>query len=267
MNKTEKNNHFLFKKKENQLAPINLVDRALEELAIRTTAGETKLRKAKLKLLCSSLLENNNKSYKIINILLKKGISIIDLFETYFPEAAKLLGEDWLEDRLTFAQVTIAMAKLQSLTRYYESSYCTELSYNINQPEILLIVPIGETHTFGAQMAYRKFKRLGTSPYLAIGYNPKELKDLITTHKFGLIGMSVGDCVNKKNCINLLKDLRSITKDTTPIILGGSVIESNKSFSKELEVDFVSNNPIQSLDHFQIRVKEQANRKTISEKI
>ena len=79
--------------------------------------------------------------------------------------------------------------------------------------------------------------------------------------------MSVGDCVNKKNCINLLKDLRSITKDTTPIILGGSVIESNKSFSKELEVDFVSNNPIQSLDHFQIRVKEQANLKTSSENI
>ena len=267
MSKTEKNTHFLSKKKENQLAPINLVDRALEELAVRATAGETKQRKAKLELLCSSLLEDNNKSYKIVNILLKKGISILDLFETYFPEAAKLLGEEWLEDRLSFAQVTIAMTKLQSLTRDYESSYCTELSYNMDQPEILLIVPRGESHTFGAQMAYRKFKRLGTSPYLAIGYDTMEMQHLINAHKFSLIGMSVGDCVNKNNCINLIKDLRSLTQGTTPIILGGSVIDSNKTFSKELKVDFISNNPSQSLDYFKISVRQEANFKTSSKNI
>jgi methanogenic corrinoid protein MtbC1 len=263
MTKNEKNTHFLFKK-ENHIAPITLVDRALEELTARATAGEKKLRETKLKLFCSSLLENNNKSYKIVNVLLKNGISILDLFETYFPEAAKLLGEDWLEDRLSFAQVTIAMTKLQTLTRDYESSYFTETTFDINQPEILIIIPPGESHTFGAQMAYRKFKRLGTSPYLAIGFNLNEIKHLIKAHNFNLIGLSVSDSENKTNCINLLKNLRAQTKERTPIVLGGSVIESNNRFSKNLGVDLSSNNPLQTLDYFQIKTAKQEKFKTTS---
>ena len=259
MRSEEKMFHHSARKERNTLFPMALVDKALEELTFRAKAGAIKLRQAELQLLCSSLLETKEQCYEIVALLVKKGISIKDLFETYFPESAKLLGEKWLEDKLSFAEVTVAMTQLQQITREYESLYYKNEDFEKKTPEILIVVPPGESHSYGPQMAMRKFKNLGTNTYVAIGHDVIELNKLLKLHNFKLIGFSIADLANEKHYRNCIGSVKSITKSKIPLMIGGSAIESINQPLKDIGVDLISNNPKYALDYFGIRASKENN--------
>ena len=49
--------------------------------------------------------------------MIASGISSADIAEDYVPLAARKLGEAWVDDTLSFSQVTIGAARLQEIVR------------------------------------------------------------------------------------------------------------------------------------------------------
>ena len=127
----------------------------------------------------------------------------------------------------------------------------------VDRPEILIIAPKGENHTFGAQMIARKFKRLGTSPYLSINNTIEEIVNIISKQKFVLIGLSItGQKVCEKNS-DFMKALKVIKKWKIPIVAGGNLVSSSASIIKCLNIDLITNDAAHALNYFNINLSIQ----------
>jgi hypothetical protein len=237
-----------------KIIPISLVNRALEELTNRATAGAQKQRKTKLEWLCNSIMEQNGNCNAIVKGMLEIGISIKEVFEVYIPDVARLLGDYWVNNRLSFVEVTLATSRLQTLAREFERLYIGSVNSGTYGPEILLITPKGEQHTFGAQMASRKFRRLGASPYLSINNGKNEIKKILNKQNFKLVGLSIS---NYKLCdrqSELLSTIAMIKKLKIPIVAGGSLVQSPSNFLKSLNVDLITDDAVHALSYFKINL-------------
>jgi methanogenic corrinoid protein MtbC1 len=237
-----------------KIIPIPLVNRALEELASRATAGAQKQRKTKLDRLCNAVMEQNGECSAILKAMLEAGISIKEVFEVYIPDVARLLGDYWVNNKLSFVEVTLATSRLQTLARDFERLYIGSINSGAHGPEILLIAPKGEQHTFGAQMASRKFRRLGASPYLSINHDKNEIKKILNKHKFKLVGLSVSNYKLCDHQSELLATIAMIKKLKIPIVAGGSLVQSSANFLKNLNVDLITDDAAHTLSYFNINL-------------
>ena len=239
---------------EKKIIPISLINRALEELMNQESVGARKKRKICLEKLCGSLFSLTREAECVVHSMLDSGISAKEIFEVFIPDAARQLGKCWVQNTLSFAEVTLATSRLQTIAKQFEGLYIGSFNSGASGPEIMIISPKQEQHTFGAQMITRQFQRLGVSPYLSINNNFDEIKKIINRHKFKMIGLSLA---NYKSC-SPKSEVRSIVtlvqQLKIPILVGGSLIHSHKNAVKSLNVDMITDDAINALRYFNIKL-------------
>ena len=255
MNKNNKNT-LNINKDGKKIAPISLVNHAREELTNRSSVGAQKQRKSNLDRLCKSLLSLNGESSKVIQSMLSSGISEREIFEVFIPDAARQLGNCWVQNTLSFVEVTLATSRLQTIARKFEDLYIGASNSDASGSEIMIISPKGEQHTFGAQMISRQFRRLGASPYLSINNNLHEIKKIVGKHKFKLIGLSLADykLCDKQSEVRTIIEM--IKKLKIPVIVGGSLIHSHKNAVKSLNVDMITEDAVNALLYLNINLSK-----------
>ena len=197
----------------------------------------------------------------LIKNLIDFGRSIRLILDTYFPIVARRLGDHWVSDKLTFAEVTLALANLQLLNSKFEPLYLSDLKSSQIRSKILLVVPTGEDHTFGAISVTRKLRSMGTQTILLLDYQNKELEDLILGETLDLIGISSGNNFMTEKINALATFLTSRIGKKTPIALGGNLVSTYKKTNEILNVDLISTNPEFVLDSLGIKY---ANNKKIT---
>ncbi len=242
---------------DEKIGSMTLVNKALEELRERTAFKGEKPRQTRLDSICASLLKTDSRTNIIMTSMLEKGIPIKEVYEEYIPDAARLLGRYWVENSLTFAQVTLATSRLQCIARDLEPLYYGKTLPKDLGPEVLIVVSKGEQHTFGAEMVARKFRRLGASPYLSINNTIEELVSIINKKKFKLIGLSIGGqkaCDKNSEFLLMLKALR---KFKIPIVAGGNLVYSSTKIIKKFNIDLITNDVAYALNYFNINFLTQ----------
>ncbi len=240
-----------------KVGSMTLVNKALEELGERNAFKSEKSRQTRLDSICASLLTTDSRKNTIMTSMLEKGIPIKEVYEEYIPDAARLLGRYWVENFLTFAQVTLATSRLQSIARELEPLYIGENLLQALGAEVLIIAPKGEQHTFGAEMVARKFRKLGATPYLSINNTIEEIVGIINKQKFRLIGLSI---TRQKACdknSEFLAILNAIRKFKIPIVAGGNLVYSSTKIIKSLNIDLVTNDVAYALNYFNINFSTQ----------
>ena len=250
----DRNNILSIGENTNRIIPVSLVNRALEELTSRATAGAQKQLKSKVAKLCKCVLDSNWHYISSVHQMLESGTSIKEIFEVYIPATARLLGDRWVRNELNFFEVTLATSRLQKIAREFEGLYIGRINSGDYEPEVLIISPKGEQHTFGAQMISRTFQRLGVSPYLSINDSTSEIKTIVSKQKFKLIGISLSDnklCDNKSELMSIIG---MIKKFKIPIVVGGSLVNSSTNILKSLKVDMITDDAIQALSYFNIKL-------------
>lgn len=251
MSKDKKNTLNILKDGK-KIIPISLVTRALEELTNRAGVSGQKQCKKNLDRLCNSLLKINIKSSSVIKPMLEAGISVKEIFEVYLPGAARQLGDHWVQNHLTFAEVTLATSRLQTVAKEFENLYIGAMNSGVYGPEIMIINPKGEQHTFGAQMICRQFQRLGAHPYLSINNNLTDINAIIAQHKFKLIGISLSNyklCDSKSQLRSLIDTIKKLK---IPIVVGGSLVNTHKNAVKSLNVDLITDDALHALRYLNI---------------
>ena len=189
----------------------------------------------------------------IVRNLLDFGRSIELILDSYFPTVAERLGAEWVSDDLTFSEVTLALANLQLL-----SSKLDPLSLSSHDPikkrggNILIVVPKGEDHTFGAISVARKLRAIGAHTILAMNYQEYELENLLMKKTFDLIGISSGNNFMTGEINKLSTFFKTRNGKTTPVVLGGNLVHTYKKTNESLKVDLISDNPEYALDQFNI---------------
>jgi methanogenic corrinoid protein MtbC1 len=155
--------------------------------------------------------------------------AVIDL---YVPTVARLLGEAWICDRASFAEVTIGTARLQALVRALASERTGPRMVTGNGPTIVLIVPEFEDHTLGAVIAADQFRREGISVNLQIKPKLASLIRLVAEKPFDAALLSVANVERLEPLRKIVDALAKAARGRLRVMVGGSILGREENVAK-----------------------------------
>lgn len=230
-----------------------LAKKALSVLASRVSKSPAALRATRVREFCDALVSRDSTdSHAFIARMVATGVSTDDLLSDYIPQAARLLGEKWVEDRLSFADVTIGASRLQEIARALGGRYTSNGSTIPLGHSVLIVVPTFEQHTLGAFVAAGQLRRRGLWAHLAIAMDADEVARLVEGGAFSLIGFSISSERSAEPLRATVSRLREVCD--APIALGGAVAERDDAphLKDVCGVDIVSKSPSAVLNHCNI---------------
>ncbi|MEM1048305.1 MAG: hypothetical protein AAGL24_19300 [Pseudomonadota bacterium] len=237
-------------------AVTTLAEVAIAALAAGAQAPPPKTRMAELKSLCNALVHpDEHRRHMIVARLVAKGVSVEEIIERYIPEAARFLGDGWVNDDLTFAEVTVGTSRLQEMVRTFSERYVGRGDTMPLGHNILLCVPEFEDHTLGVFVAAERFRRAGLWVQLGIGINAYELSGLMKSQQFTMVGISVSRGKRLASVREFVKTVRSGSGSNVPVILGGSLVDCFDKISECVGADLMSTDPKEAMTYCGLETK------------
>lgn len=175
------------------------------------------------------------------------GCTTEDISDIYIPAAARLLGDEWCRDEVSFADVTIGVARLQAMLRGFEQEWFAKSGRADELHSALLIVCQDDFHTLGAMVVAGQLRRMGVSVRLSIGQTHSERMGLIEDNSFDMVMISASRTENLETTRKLVKNIRTASRGRLKIVLGGSVIEQKVNVKALTGADYVENDPKEAL--------------------
>lgn len=157
------------------------------------------------------------------------------LSDLYIPTLARMLGEDWMDDRATFAEVSMAVGRLQGMLRELGAAWSAdEAGRKRGRGAILLVVPPGEQHTLGAMVLLGQVRRHGVSVRVALGESPQQLRKTVQEGHFDGALVSVSCTHRLAEVRKFVDSLRTAAPASLPIVAGGSALMAGVLTAAEL---------------------------------
>lgn len=153
-----------------------------------------------------------------------QGASVETVYLAYLAEAAKILGEWWEKDEISFTDVTVATGHIYAVMRGLNASFLPE-DVPRAQPEAFFCGVPGETHLLGVSMAADLFRKEGWDIALKRGLDHDEIIQLATQTNPVLIGLSAAGEHAVVPLAQLIIALR-ICVPKTAIMVSGAILET-----------------------------------------
>ena len=157
--------------------------------------------------------------------LRRRRVSESDLVDLYFPPVARKLGQDWADDALGFAEVSIGVARMQAVLHDISRDWFSNNSARPDSATTLLLVPNGEQHSFGALVLMGRLRRRGISVLLQTGATPDTVQALLRRRSFDCVMLSVACEEKLEPSARLVRAIRRTAEAPVRIVVGGAVLE------------------------------------------
>ena len=157
----------------------------------------------------------------IVARLRASGIAAHTLCLHLLTASARHLGELWVADRASFADVTVATGQLQDIFRDLAPSIAPPVT---GPGAALLVATPGEQHSFGLSMLAAFFRQAGWTALTPKIRNAADIQRRVAGAAFDLLGLSLGAEIHLarlKSCIELAR--RSTRNRGLVIMVGGPV--------------------------------------------
>ena len=139
-------------------------------LAARKSAAEPVLRTDLLDAFRVAAIEETHHAMEaFLRDLVRQKVPAATVADLYIPALARRLGDDWLDDRVSFMEVTLASSRMQGMLRAIGAAWTADLADPAQQGALLLIVVRNEQHTLGAMVLLGQLRRMGVSVRLSVG--------------------------------------------------------------------------------------------------
>lgn len=171
------------------------------------------------------------------------GASDIDLIDVFIPDIARDLGNCWEASTLSFVQVTMGAARLQSLIPHLEMSHLTLDAANLGRADshLMLIVCPNDDHTLGPMVFASQLRRMGYSVRLSLGRELDALKRQEVLSEFEMIFFSCSYSGALATVQNIVSYLSTLGPRRPRTVLGGPVVDHTENLKKVTGVDVVTN--------------------------
>ena len=207
--------------------------------------------------LCDAVVHRDeSRQHAVVAQMVSAGISTADVAEDYVTLAARKLGEAWVDDRLSFSEVTIGAARLQEIVR---SLGHTDAGGSVTVPlghRILLVIPPEEDHTLGAFVAANQFRRYGLWVHLAIGQSYDEVAETVAAQDFEMIGISGAGRRALESVRNLVSTVKQRCPHCAPVVVGGNLCNLDNRVLDLTGADFVTTSPRQAMSFCGLSVRQ-----------
>jgi methylmalonyl-CoA mutase cobalamin-binding subunit len=235
-----------------------LAARAISVLASQSaasTAANSDLRHQALSDLCDAFVSVESEDrHKALARLLDRGVTADQLISVIIPETARLMGDRWFANRLSFAEVTIGAARLQETVRSIALRRGV-LEYPSDGPSILMIVPRSEHHTLGVFVAAEQMRRVGLQVRIAVGMHDIEIAQLVRKHRFPMIGISASNRRTLPAVRDMITTIKAAVPQITPVVVGGGVTTLGVDVKAITRADFVSSDIDETLAFLGVEAK------------
>lgn len=185
--------------------------------------------------LCRALIaEDADAGAAFIRDLRADGASPEEVYLSYLAGAARMLGEWWVEDRVSFSEVTIGTSRMYGIMRAMRHLFMPAASMR-RRSAVFAPVP-GETHTLGVRMAADLFRKEGWDIDLKIARTHDELLREIGTSPAMVIGLSTGGEHSIDALARLVVALR-IINPAALILVSGQLMSKPEDLVSMMGVD------------------------------
>ena len=166
------------------------------------------------------------------------GISADALCLHLLTGAARHLGDLWVADRVSFADVTVATDELQRLFR--------ELATDISPPVVtdtpvtgtaLLTTVPGEQHSFGLSMLAAFFRRAGWTVATPQIRNAAALQRSVSANPVDLLGISLGAEIHLDQLTRCIERTRRSAKAGLIVMVGGPLFVEQPELARLVGAD------------------------------
>lgn len=194
--------------------------------------------------LCMAVLEDTGRERRALQSRFRSGEpNAAAVIDTVVPEAARMLGRLWQDDEISFADVTIGLARLQEMVRDLgrmrpeTRGRQADGSHAIRR--VLFIVPRSEDHTLGAIVATEQLRRHGCEVDVALDRHPNQIADIVRENRYALVGITASGRRTLASARELVDTIRAAVTRATPIVLGGSIVANRADLKGMTGVDHV----------------------------
>jgi MerR family transcriptional regulator, light-induced transcriptional regulator len=177
-------------------------------------------------------------AYAYIDSIRVRGVTLSAIYLELLAPAARSLGEMWEEDRVGFADVTVALCRLHDVMRTLSASQPSATD-TLPQGRRALLIPIpGEQHTFGLVMVADFFRRAGWDVWTDGVTNSGELASLVRHEWFTMVGLSVGCESHLEGVASTIHAVRRAARNRSiGVMVGGSLIAKNPELAIQVGAD------------------------------
>jgi MerR family transcriptional regulator, light-induced transcriptional regulator len=145
----------------------------------------------------------------LVRRMLDRGIAFETILMDLLAPAARILGEKWVADSVTFVDVTIGVARMHRILREFNG--IPERLWNTSgSGHRCLLMPVpGEQHTFGIRMVEEFLMRDGWEVDNRFPASDRELADTVNSASYDFIGFSLMGETLIKPLIESIKVVRT----------------------------------------------------------
>ncbi len=157
-----------------------------------TTFGKNDgIDKAQVLLLADASLQSLEETRKVILGWQRQGLTLTQIYLSGISESAKVLGDHWLSDKLSFIDCTIGFSRLHQMLHDYSAEFVTEGRLEPNGYSLLLMTEPGSQHGLGVFMLSEFFRRAGWNVTLVNPVDMNDFKRNFQSDWFDVVGLSL----------------------------------------------------------------------------
>lgn len=169
-----------------------------------------------------------------------------DLAFEFIPSIARRLGAAWVQDAISFSDVTIGCTRLQSALHGLPDRMRASPRRSVRR-DCLVLVPKGAQHTLGALVLVKQLRHAGQSVVTELEAQEAGLRRLADQHRFDLVLISASCC----ECPTALRAMVEKCRGHWPaskIVIGGSICETGADVVRFIGADQVTSDWQEALE-------------------
>ncbi len=162
-----------------------------------------------------------------VETMRERGTSLDQILLGLLTPAARLLGELWLDDLCTFADVTVGLSRLHQIV-YELSPPSNQNRVTEDTHGIVVLCPApGEQHTFGMLIAGEFFRKAGWNVRALETTDGQELTELVKSEWVAMVGFSVSVHGRDEQLRRLIAQLHDVSRNPDLVVMlgGGGAAE------------------------------------------
>jgi MerR family transcriptional regulator, light-induced transcriptional regulator len=254
------------REKQNPLpyqAVRSLADEVVVRLADRFRPGEgivTSRTELDVQRFTSTLLHGTlDECVEILTRELNAGVPIEAIYLHTLAGSARLMGEMWEEDSLSFLDMTVATGRIYSVMRVMRQRAWVLRREPLPDQHALLVSVPGETHTLGVTMAADILRSKSWQITLRTGLTHDDLLDSLAFEHHSIIGISAARAESVGALTRLIVALR-ITQPWAKIFVAGKIVSQVEGLQDMLAVDGVlapEQEPLELIEGLRVALRQE----------
>lgn len=187
-------------------------------------------------------------AHAFVDGLIDQGTSTEALLLDLLAPAARALGEDWEEDRRDFAEVTIALSRLQQILRDFSPGFDRTANRATGTRRALIAPAPGEQHTFGIAMVEHFFRREGWDVWTAPASSHEGLVSTVRENDLDLVALSLSCSDGLDRLAQLIGLLRRASRVRSLVVMvGGPVFVAHPEWLAKSGADATAPNATEAV--------------------